>query len=258
MLLFLQHSDLVHSGEFVPGYSSFLFNQLLQTQFYSVNHGGISINLNLSGPLSPPPSIPDVNIPRAVLVGEHITPLSPFHSPAHSGELLPPLQTKNNTQRNEPVNNGNNNNNNNVNNNNTTTSTRYKSTVFQRAIAEQQKIYNRMFDINTRGYVNKYPEIDLLEFFGEREILKRNKRRLQAILYDTRCNIGIIPLFPPCILLRYPLHDPRISPIISATPTTTHCSMPLPHSMSLPLLPLLYSIRTLFRSSSSYVRFINP
>eukprot|EP00026_Physarum_polycephalum_P004733 Phypoly_transcript_04756.p1 GENE.Phypoly_transcript_04756~~Phypoly_transcript_04756.p1 ORF type:complete len:508 (+),score=75.92 Phypoly_transcript_04756:526-2049(+) len=185
-------SDLVHSGEFVPGYSSFLFNQLLQTQFYSVNHGGRSINLNLSNPLSPPLStIPDhPNIPRAVLVEEHITPIL-------SPRLPPQNVSVNNTSNNsnsKPNVNNNGNNNNSVNNSTNSTSAGYKSIVFQQALADQQKKYNRKFERDVRVHVPVYPEIDLLESFGEREIVRRNKRRLQSLLYSTRCNLDVLRL----------------------------------------------------------------
>jgi len=51
-----------------------------------------------------------------------------------------------------------------------------------------------MFETKTRGFISKYPEIDLMEFFGEHEILRRNRRRLQTLLYDTRCNIDVLKL----------------------------------------------------------------
>jgi hypothetical protein len=211
--LSLQQSDLVHNGEFVPGYSSFLFNQLLQTQFYSVNHGARSINLNIAKPLSPSLStIPDhPNIPRAVLVEEHITPiLSPRLLPQQNvNNTSNTSNNTNNNSSNNDVHKNNKNANNNVNNNNNNSiPTNYKSTVFQQALADQQKKYNRTFEREVRGHVPVYPEIDLLEFFGEREIVKRNRRRLQSTLYSTKCNLGthFSPVFPsPHLfsLLRY-------------------------------------------------------
>lgn len=80
------------------------------------------------------------------------------------------------------------------NNNSNNISTKYTSSVFQQLIEEQQKKVGKIFDVQTRGYSAKYPEIDLLETFGEREVVRRNRKRLQEMLYDTKCNLDIVKL----------------------------------------------------------------
>lgn len=204
MLMNLQ-SDLASSAEFVPGYSSFLFNQLLQTQFYSVNQGGLSININLadrnqSNPSSVLPAKSDGNVLSlsSIIAAEpHVITSSPTlaHIPPNSYTTpvtlnSQPIDNVNMKIKNE-VNNVNSNNSNKNSNNNSST-TLYKSSVFQQLLATQKNPDNKYFEREVRFYEPIYPAIDLLEYFGEREVVELNKMRLQSLLYDDWCNLGNI------------------------------------------------------------------
>jgi hypothetical protein len=175
----LQQSDLVHE-QFVPGYSSFLFNQLLQTQFYSVKHGGLSINLNLTE-VSHQYNANNIHsdIPRAVIIAESTnhTP-SPPTPTTKSTPLNPPPQSSAGTNENYTVNSNNSN------------KYKYQSSLFQHLFSQHQNEYKELFEVETKPHIPLYPEIDLLAFFGQDGLTTRNKKRLQTLLYDKDCNIG--------------------------------------------------------------------
>lgn len=188
--------DLASSAEFVPGYSSFLFNQLLQSQFYTVSNGGLSININLADRnYSNTASNNNNNNNASVIAEPHVITSSPTlsstlaHNTTSTTHNNPQNVNRNNAQ---PVQNVNMiyEVHNNIENNN-----RYKSEVFQQVLSKQKDHDNTYFDNETRVHIPIYPELDLVAFFGEEELMYINKRRLQTLLYDSYCNIDILKLY---------------------------------------------------------------
>lgn len=185
-MLIKEQGDLASSAEFVPGYSSFLFNQLLQTQFYSVNHGGLSININLdrNNTNTLPTTKTDSNVSLSPLIAAepHVITSSPTH--AHRTTTSTNTQTTSTVNNAKPVENVS------MKKEVNSVQNQYKSGVFQQVLAKQKDNYNKYFDNETRVHIPVYPEIDLEEFFGEKELIHMNKRRLQSLLYDSWCNLG--------------------------------------------------------------------
>lgn len=192
MRLISLQGDLAPSAEFVPGYSSFLFNQLLQTQFefnYSVNNGGLSININLAdgsrnytNPINNAISSSLSHVISAGLKNSNDNITSP--KLAHTTKNV----NKNNTNSNVKSNNVHNNNN----KDNNDDKMQYESYIFQELISnqrEQDKLM-KQFEIPSK-HIPMYPEIDLMEFFDEKELIRRNKKRLEELLYAPNCNLGI-------------------------------------------------------------------
>lgn len=183
-------SDLARSAEFVPGYSSFLFNQLLQTQFYSVNRGGLSISRNLTDDkqIQYATNLPinnNVISLTSIIATEQTNTLT--HSFSSVSKSLPQTTITNVDKSNNNVENVQANNNS-VNNGN------YESQLFHDTITKQRDQYNKQFEVHIK-YTPMYPEINLLEFFGERELVKKNKKRLESLLYAPHCNIDILKLY---------------------------------------------------------------
>lgn len=239
--------------DIAPGYSSFLFNQLLQTQFYSVNNGGLSINLNISNttyinkafintndfsnfqqdnvfnlhdPMEEPKST-NANLKKE----EPIT--QPPNISQSVGDETPPSQSDTGKTESEPTTNTEKPHTSTISVNNSTINiqytkdsiiisspkltqinnctvnlggsngapippsppTRYQSTLFRLLLSQySQNKDNAFSSINFTSCYNMriYPELNMLECFGERELVNRNRRRLKHLLYGKHCNMGTL------------------------------------------------------------------
>lgn len=221
----VQEDPLHHqsSSEFAPGYSSYLFNQLLQRQFYSTSTQpgfGISLNINnitfntnnatsireytfingennnvsvqitgagvvkqeskgqrATSPSSsqeninasvPNPGLEDGNGQGIDSVGPETVVVQNIDSGDDSGGDSPRLSL--------PL--------------------RYRSALFQQLLTQndnkEDKIIEDVINLRTSGsHKLNYPVINLLEAFGETELIKKNKKRLQGFLYSKRCHKGV-------------------------------------------------------------------
>lgn len=186
--------------DIVPGYSSFLFNQLLQRQFYNPNTLTIN-NINYNG-------------------NHHTTPVI-YSSSVIATPAYPNNQYKNISIENVNINNTNNSNNTQIINHRSngttattsitssdrnkkikissvtsspTLTTHYQSALFNQLLSSYQSPKESNNDNTIARPISIYPELDLLEIFGERELVARNRQRLKELLFSKKCNFGM-PLY---------------------------------------------------------------
>jgi hypothetical protein len=216
-----------------PAYSSFLFKQLLQNQYctsspatdntglgYSLNINNITFNtVNLcqiqdftlingqtngffmnitpTPPSSPPskpyretyqptpPKQPEPERPTSPKAeesseGSANTPDAPSESPSPiiTTPPSPPNDSNDDNDSFDPL-------------------KPYQSTFFRTLLSSQQNkvddvVPEELFKLAPTTPI--YPVINLLEVFGEQEMVKRNKRRLQSMLYGDECKIATMKM----------------------------------------------------------------